>query len=150
MRVGECIVALVTEVHEGRIVLRHDSLLGQLSVVDLTWDERRPHQCHEYAVVGQSLEVVVLALNDLRFSASVKHLTPDPRASLAVGAQLPGNVHVIREWGSFVAFDNGLVALVEGERDELAVGDRAWFQITVLDRSSNRLVCRRCADPDPA
>jgi len=146
VRVGDRIVAQVTQVHENRIVLESEGRLGQVNVCDLTWDERAGPglRCDAFAVAGESLDVVVLAVDGLRFSASIKHLVPDPwgNPSLAAGTRVQGCVRAVHDWGAFVGLDNAIVARLDDDSPVHAVGSRGTFEISSVDRAARRLRAR--------
>jgi ribosomal protein S1 len=142
MRVGDRIVCRVTGSWENRVALDFEGMPGQLNVPDLTWNEvRRPQWPQDFPAEGDDVEIMVMATNSERFSASIKHLLPDPYADpgLRVGLRVEGVVANVLDWGTWVHLDNELAALLDSHQHPGAAGMRGTFELTSVDVELRRL-----------
>ena len=150
MQPGDHIRARVVDVRDNGIYLEHEGKRALLNVTELSWNEAQPTSPHDFAAKGDALEVLVTAVDDEVFSASLKRLDPgaDPwtQASLVVGARHEATVRALPEWGVLVDLDIGLVAVLEGADDRPAPGTRVSVALTVIDRDSRKLRARRVGD----
>lgn len=154
MKTGDRIVADVVEVKENGIHVRHEGRKGLISVVELTWDERKRPVPHEFASEGQSLELLVMAAYAGGFSGSLKRLRPedDPRRhpALADGRVLAATVRARRTFGVFVDLPMGLVAMLEprsGPRIEaLTVGSAIDVVVTNVEEGVGTISVRLASE----
>lgn len=77
MNVGERIVAQVLDIKDNGIFVRHEGLVGIITIVELTWDERTPPNPSDFANPKDTLELLVMSANSTGFHGSLKRLHPE-------------------------------------------------------------------------
>lgn len=101
-------------------------------------------RCEDSAAPGQTLEVAVVKAGADRFTASIKHLEPDPwqAPDLAPGREVDGTVGSTPSWGTLIDLDIGLIGWLEPSARAAPRGVRGRFEITAVDRVERRLRVR--------
>ena len=140
MKVGDTPTVKVTEVAESYAKLKYEKYEGQLTQLDLSWAlSKRGDPVSEFLSQGQLVHVRIIAIRGKRFSASLKHLVPNPWDNPPrVGTTFMGTVWKPTEYGYFVwiaDYFEGLL-LIEDATEEYKESD--MINVTVKSCDSER------------
>ena len=108
----------------GAFVMLPEGIEGLVHISDMSWGKKIQHPS-ELVTVGQELEVVVMEVkaDAEKIVLSLKHLQPDPLASVKVGQSVTGRVIRSGESGLALELSSGVEAYIrQSELSEDALG----------------------------
>jgi small subunit ribosomal protein S1 len=117
---------VITITDYGIFVELEEGVEGLIHVSEIDWLERsiKPSK---YFSIGDRVEAIILKVNkeDKRISLSIRQLKPNPweliKDKYNVGQKVSGKVKSFADFGAFIAFDEGIDAL-------LHVSDMSWVK----------------------
>jgi small subunit ribosomal protein S1 len=148
---GDVVKGEVSGVVKFGIFVTFNGLEGLVHISEIAWGHvSNPHQ---YAKVGDSVEVAVIGIEKDKLSLSMKRLLPDPWDEIAdkypMGARVKGTINRFSQFGAFVQLEgdiNGLIHLseisdqkVDDPRDFLSIGDGVEATVINIDRDEHRI-----------
>ncbi len=151
IHVGDRVTGAVSGVVKFGIFVTFDGLEGLVHISEIAWGHvSDPHQ---YAKMGQKVEVEVIGIEGDKLSLSMKRLTPDPWAEIEdkypIGSMVTGTVNRFSQYGAFVQLKddiNGLIHLseisdgkVEDPREFLKEGQEVEAIVINIDRDEHRI-----------
>lgn len=141
----------------GVFVAIEDGIDGLVHISDFSWTKKikDPAEIQNIFKKGDKVTAQVLGIDsgNERLSLGVKQLESDPWDNIAqrypIGSKVKGKVMSIRDFGLFVAIDQGLEGLIhnsqtgldEGQNiaDVYPVGSDIECQVTKIDRDEHRI-----------
>jgi small subunit ribosomal protein S1 len=151
LKVGDVVKGKVSGVVKFGIFVTFHGLEGLVHIAEIAWGHvSDPHQ---FAMVGDEMEVAIIGIEKNKLSLSVKRLTPDPWEAIAgkypMDSKVKGKVIRFSQFGAFVQLEddlNGLIHVseisdqkVEDPREALNVGDVVEAVVVNIDRDEHRL-----------
>ncbi|MBU1934944.1 S1 RNA-binding domain-containing protein, partial [Patescibacteria group bacterium] len=151
IKVGSKVSGAVSGVVKFGIFVTFDVLEGLVHISEIAWGHvSNPHQ---YAKVGDKVEVEIIGIEGEKLSLSMKRLIPDPWAAIEakypIGSKVKGTINRFSQFGAFVQLEddiNGLIHLseisnkkVEDPSDFLSVGEEVEAQVINIDRDEHRI-----------
>ena len=151
LKVGDKVTGRVSGVVKFGIFVTFDGLEGLVHISEIAWGHvSNPHQ---YAKVGDEVEVEIIGIEGDKLSLSMKRLIPDPWAVIEekypIGARVKGTINRFSPFGAFVQLEddiNGLIHLseisnekVEDPSDFLEVGQEVEAEVINIDRDEHRI-----------
>lgn len=151
LNVGDRVTGKVSGVVKFGIFVTFDGLEGLVHISEIAWGHvSNPHQ---YAKVGDSVEVEIIGIEGDKLSLSMKRLIPDPWSVIEekypIGSKVKGTVNRFSPFGAFVQLEddiNGLIHLseisdtkVEDPSDFLDVGQEVEAVVINIDRDEHRI-----------
>jgi small subunit ribosomal protein S1 len=148
---GDVVRGKVSGVVKFGIFVTFNGLEGLVHISEIAWGHvSDPHQ---YAKVGDEVEVEVIGIEGEKLSLSMKRLTHDPWEEIAVkypiGSTVKGKINRFSQFGAFVQLQddiNGLIHLseiadtkVENPADFLEIGQEVQAQVINIDRDEHRI-----------
>ncbi|MBI3495393.1 30S ribosomal protein S1, partial [Candidatus Berkelbacteria bacterium] len=159
LKVGEIIKVTVSGIVDFGVFVTfqpkdmEEEVEGLIHISEISWD--RVDNLAAKFKVGESLDAMVISLDEGRVSLSLKRLTPDPweanAKNLKVGKAVKGEVTRLSPYGGFVR----LAASVEGliHRDamtkSLEVGKLYEFTITEINEKGHKITLGMAKTPLP-
>lgn len=149
--VGDSVVGKVSGVVKFGIFVTFDGLEGLVHISEIAWGHvSDPHQ---YAKVGDPVEVQIIGIEKDKLSLSIKRLIPDPWEEIAqkypIGSKVKGTINRFSQFGAFVQLEdsiNGLIHLseisdekVEDPKDFLSIGQEVEATVINIDRDEHRI-----------
>jgi small subunit ribosomal protein S1 len=133
----------------GAFVMLPEGIEGLVHISDMSWTKKAQH-ASDFTTVGQEIEVMVMDVRaeSEKIVLSLKHLQPDPLASIRVGQAVTGRVIRSGESGLTLELTNGLEGYIrqsELSEDGLgrvivpAVGEDVSAKVTRIDARERRL-----------
>lgn len=152
MTVGDIVDATVTRVFVGAVLLSRGSMIGALQLPEISWFRTATGTAR--FSVGDTVRVLVIAVKDERFSASIRQLHPeqDPwleAQRLSVGDELECVVRRVVEYGAWCcvgAYDGGLWIFAEGDVPPV-VGQRVALVVSRIDEARRTIELRPRSGP---
>lgn len=151
LNIGDRVKGKVSGVVKFGIFVTFNGLEGLVHISEIAWGHvSNPHQ---YAKVGEEVEVEVIGIDKDKLSLSMKRLLPDPWEEIAgkypIGTKVNGVINRFSQFGAFVQLQddiNGLIHLseisdqkVEDPRDFLSIGDEVEATVINIDRDEHRI-----------
>ncbi len=151
LNVGDRVKGRVSGVVKFGIFVTFDGLEGLVHISEIAWGHvSNPHQ---YAKVGDQVEVEIIGIEGDKLSLSMKRLIPDPWSVIEekypIGSKVKGTVNRFSAFGAFVQLEddiNGLIHLseisdskVENPADYLDVGQEVEAIVINIDRDEHRI-----------
>lgn len=151
LKVGDRIKGRVSGVVKFGIFVTFDGLEGLVHISEIAWGHvSDPHQ---YAKVGDEVEVEIIGIEGEKLSLSIKRLVPDPWSVIEekypIGSKVSGTINRFSPFGAFVQLEddiNGLIHLseisdqkVEDPSDFLEVGQEVEAVVINIDRDEHRI-----------
>ncbi len=151
LNVGDKVTGRVSGVVKFGIFVTFNGLEGLVHISEIAWGHvSDPHQ---YAKVGDSVDVQIIGIEKDKLSLSIKRLIPDPWEEISkkypIGAKVSGTINRFSQFGAFVQLEddlNGLVHLseisdqkVDDPRDFLSIGDKVEAVVINIDRDEHRI-----------
>jgi small subunit ribosomal protein S1 len=151
LKVGDRVTGRVSGVVKFGIFVTFDGLEGLVHISEIAWGHvSNPHQ---YAKVGDSVNVEIIGIENDKLSLSIKRLVPDPWAEIEakypIGSRVSGTINRFSQFGAFVQLEddiNGLIHLseissqkVDDPSDFLTVGEEVEAQVINIDRDEHRI-----------
>ncbi|MFC1729796.1 30S ribosomal protein S1 [candidate division KSB1 bacterium] len=151
LNIGDVVTGSVSGVVKFGIFVTFNGLEGLVHISEIAWGHvSNPHQ---YAKVGDKIDVQVIGIEKDKLSLSVKRLVPDPWEEIAkkypIGGKVKGNINRFSQFGAFVQLEddiNGLIHLseisdekVEDPKDFLSIGDEVEAIVINIDRDEHRI-----------
>jgi len=148
---GSHVVGKISGVVKFGIFVTFEGLEGLVHISEIAWGHvSDPHQ---YAKVGDKVEVEVIGIEGDKLSLSMKRLTPDPWQKIAesypIGSTVKGVINRFSPFGAFVQLKddiNGLIHLseiadskVDDPEDFLTVGEEVEAKVINIDRDEHRI-----------
>ena len=150
LAVGKRVTGTIVSVVDYGIHVDLGGVRGMVHRSEMTW--QRSERLGAAIAVGREIEVVVLDINKSkrRVGLSVRQLTPDPLASVEVGAVLAATITKVIEYGAFARLNEsgveGLVHMSElsdtpGHRPDQLVtpGDVVQVKVMAVDLTKRRI-----------
>jgi small subunit ribosomal protein S1 len=151
LKVGDKVTGRVSGVVKFGIFVTFDGLEGLVHISEIAWGHvSDPHQ---YAKVGNAVDVEIIGIEGDKLSLSIKRLIPDPWAEIEakypIGSRVKGVINRFSPFGAFVQLQddiNGLIHLseissekVEDPADFLSVGEAVEAEVINIDRDEHRI-----------
>jgi len=151
LKVGSKVTGKVSGVVKFGIFVTFDGLEGLVHISEIAWGHvSNPHQ---YAKVGDPVDVEIIGIEGDKLSLSIKRLVPDPWAEIEakypIGSRVKGVINRFSPFGAFVQLQddiNGLIHLseissekVEDPSDFLSVGEEVEAEVINIDRDEHRI-----------
>lgn len=151
LNVGDRITGRVSGVVKFGIFVTFNGLEGLVHISEIAWGHvSNPHQ---YAKVGDEVEVEIIGIEGDKLSLSMKRLISDPWSEIEdkypVGSKVKGEITRFSAFGAFVKLDdelNGLIHLseishqkVENPADFLDIGQEVEATVINIDREEHRI-----------
>jgi len=151
LKVGDRVTGKVSGVVKFGIFVTFDGLEGLVHISEIAWGHvSNPHQ---YAKVGDEVEVEIIGIEGEKLSLSMKRLIPDPWSVIEqkypIGSKVKGTINRFSPFGAFVQLEddiNGLIHLseisdqkVEDPSDFLDVGQEVEAVVINIDRDEHRI-----------
>jgi len=151
LKVGSKVSGKVSGVVKFGIFVTFDGLEGLVHISEIAWGHvSNPHQ---YAKVGDPVEVEIIGIEGDKLSLSIKRLIPDPWAEIEarypIGSRVKGVINRFSPFGAFVQLQddiNGLIHLseissqkVEDPADFLSIGEEVEAEVINIDRDEHRI-----------
>jgi small subunit ribosomal protein S1 len=114
-KVGDAVEGKISGIVDFGLFVKIDPLVeGLVHISEVSWS--RISDLNKEFKVGDSVKVMVIAIDDGRLSLSLKKLTPDPWVKAAgkykVGDLVKGEITKITPYGAFVSLDDQIDGLV--------------------------------------
>ncbi len=151
LKIGTKVSGKVSGVVKFGIFVTFDGLEGLVHISEIAWGHvSNPHQ---YAKVGDPVDVEIIGIEGDKLSLSIKRLVPDPwseiEAKYPIGSRVKGVINRFSQFGAFVQLEddiNGLIHLseissqkVEDPADFLSVGEEVEAEVINIDRDEHRI-----------
>jgi len=151
LNVGDKVEGSVSGVVKFGIFVTFKGLEGLVHISEIAWGHvSNPHQ---YAKVGDKVEVQIIGIENDKLSLSIKRLTPDPWGKIIdtypIGSKVKGTVSRFSEYGAFVQLKDDITGLihlseisddqVDDPRDYLSIGDDVEAEVINIDREERRI-----------
>lgn len=151
LKVGDKIKGKVSGVVKFGIFVTFNGLEGLVHISEIAWGHvSNPHQ---YAKVGDEVEVEIIGIENGKLSLSMKRLIPDPWSEIEekfpIGTKVKGVVSRFSQFGAFIQLEddlNGLIHLseisnqkVENPADFLEIGEEVEATVINIDRDEHRI-----------
>ena len=151
LKIGNRLKGRVSGVVKFGIFVTFEGLEGLVHISEIAWGHvSNPHQ---YAKVGDEVEVEIIGIEGEKLSLSMKRLIPDPWSVIEekypIGSKVKGSVNRFSPFGAFVQLEddiNGLIHLseisdqkVEDPADFLEVGQEVEAVVINIDRDEHRI-----------
>lgn len=151
LKIGNRVIGRVSGVVKFGIFVTFEGLEGLVHISEIAWGHvSNPHQ---YAKVGDNVNVEIIGIENDKLSLSMKRLVPDPWAEIEakypIGSKVKGTINRFSQFGAFVQLEddiNGLIHLseissqkVEDPSDFLTVGEEVEAQVINIDRDEHRI-----------
>jgi small subunit ribosomal protein S1 len=151
LKTGDRVKGRVSGVVKFGIFVTFEGLEGLVHISEIAWGHvSNPHQ---YAKVGDEVEVEIIGIENDKLSLSMKRLIPDPWSVIEekypIGSKVKGVVNRFSPFGAFVQLEddiNGLIHLseisdqkVEDPGDFLDVGQEVEAVVINIDRDEHRI-----------
>lgn len=151
LSIGDKVTGKVSGVVKFGIFVTFDGLEGLVHISEIAWGHvSDPHQ---YARVGDPVDVQVIGIDKDKLSLSIKRLMPDPWEEISkkfpIGSRVKGTINRFSQFGAFVQLAddlNGLIHLseisdkkVEDPRDFLSIGQEVDAIVINIDRDEHRI-----------
>lgn len=151
LKVGAKVTGKVSGVVKFGIFVTFDGLEGLVHISEIAWGHvSDPHQ---YAKVGENVEVEIIGIEGDKLSLSMKRLIPDPWEAMEkkypIGTKVKGVINRFSQFGAFVQLGddiNGLIHLseishekVEDPADFLEIGQEVEAEVINIDRDEHRI-----------
>ena len=149
--VGSKVTGKVSGVVKFGIFVTFEGLEGLVHISEIAWGHvSNPHQ---YAKVGDKVDVEIIGIDGQKLSLSMKRLIPDPwsaiEAKYPIGTQVKGIINRFSPFGAFVQLENdinGLIHLseisnkkVEDPADFLSIGEEVDAKVINIDMKEHRI-----------
>lgn len=151
LKVGDKVKGRASGVVKFGIFVTFEGLEGLVHISEIAWGHvSNPHQ---YAKVGDNVEVEIIGIENDKLSLSMKRLIPDPWSVIEekypIGSKVKGVVNRFSPFGAFVQLEddiNGLIHLseisdqkVEDPSDFLDIGQEVEAEVINIDRDEHRI-----------
>jgi small subunit ribosomal protein S1 len=151
LKVGDVVTGKVSGVVKFGIFVTFNGLEGLVHISEIAWGHvSNPHQ---YAKVGDPVDVQVIGIEKDKLSLSIKRLISDPWEEISkkypIGGKVKGVINRFSQFGAFVQLEddiNGLIHLseisekkVEDPKDFLSIGDEVEATVINIDRDEHRI-----------
>jgi len=151
LTVGDVVTGAVSGVVKFGIFVAFNGLEGLVHISEIAWGHvSNPHQ---YAKVGDKVDVQIIGIEKNKLSLSMKRLMPDPWEEIAakypIGGKVKGVINRFSQFGAFVQLEddiNGLIHLseisdqkVEDPKEFLSIGDDVEAVVINIDRDEHRI-----------
>ncbi len=151
LKVGNRMKGRVSGVVKFGIFVTFNGLEGLVHISEIAWGHvSNPHQ---YAKVGDEVEVEIIGIEGEKLSLSMKRLIPDPWSVIEekypINSKVKGIINRFSPFGAFVQLEddlNGLIHLseisdqkVEDPADFLEVGQEVEAMVINIDRDEHRI-----------
>jgi small subunit ribosomal protein S1 len=151
LNVGDRVTGTVSGVVKFGIFVTFDGLEGLVHISEIAWGHvSNPHQ---YARVGDKVDVEIIGIEGDKLSLSMKRLIPDPWSVIEekypIGTKVKGTINRFSPFGAFVQLEddiNGLIHLseisnqkVEDPADFLDIGQEVDAVVINIDRDEHRI-----------
>jgi len=151
LKVGDVVTGKVSGVVKFGIFVTFNGLEGLVHISEIAWGHvSNPHQ---YAKVGDPVQIQIIGIEKDKLSLSIKRLMPDPWEEISkkypIGSKVKGVINRFSQFGAFVQLEddiNGLIHLseisdkkVEDPKDFLSIGDQVEAIVINIDRDEHRI-----------
>jgi len=151
LKVGDNVTGAVSGVVKFGIFVTFNGLEGLVHISEIAWGHvSDPHQ---YAKVGDKVQVQIIGIEGEKLSLSMKRLIADPWTAIEgkypIGSRVKGKINRFSPFGAFVQLEddiNGLIHLseisnqkVDDPTDFLAIGEEVEAQVINIDRDEHRI-----------
>lgn len=151
LTIGSKVAGTVSGVVKFGIFVTFEGLEGLVHISEIAWGHvSNPHQ---YAKVGDKVDVEIIGIEGEKLSLSMKRLIPDPwsviEGKYPIGSKVKGTINRFSPFGAFVQLEddiNGLIHLseisnqkVEDPSDFLTIGEEVEAQVINIDRDEHRI-----------
>ncbi len=151
LNVGDVVTGSVSGVVKFGIFVAFNGLEGLVHISEIAWGHvSNPHQ---YAKVGDKVDVQIIGIEKNKLSLSIKRLIADPWEEIAakypIGGKVKGVINRFSQFGAFVQLDdaiNGLIHLseisdqkVDDPKEFLSIGNEVEAIVINIDRDEHRI-----------
>ncbi|MDH5596519.1 MAG: S1 RNA-binding domain-containing protein [Candidatus Peregrinibacteria bacterium] len=151
LKVGSRVKGKVSGVVKFGIFVTFDGLEGLVHISEIAWGHvSDPHQ---YAKLGEEVDVEIIGIENDKLSLSMKRLIEDPWSVIEekypIGSRVKGKINRFSAFGAFVQLAddiNGLIHLseishekVEDPSDFLDIGQEVDAEVINIDRDEHRI-----------
>lgn len=148
-KVGDVVKGKVATLTEFGAFITIGEVDGLLHNEEASWEENA--KCKKLFKKGDEVEVKIIKIDAEKenISLSIKELTASPAKQFQdahkLGDIITGAIKDIKDFGIFIALENGLDGLIRTEdfgplnKDELKIGDEVEAVITNIDTKRNRV-----------
>lgn len=151
LTVGDTVTGSVSGVVKFGVFVTFNGLEGLVHISEIAWGHvSNPHQ---YAKLGDPVDVQIIGIEKDKLSLSMKRLQPDPWEEIAnkypIGQRVKGTVNRFSQFGAFIQLEddiNGLIHLseisdqkVDDPKDFLSIGDNVEAVVINIDRDEHRI-----------
>lgn len=151
LTIGDVVTGKVSGVVKFGIFVTFNGLEGLVHISEIAWGHvSDPHQ---YAKVGNEVQVAIIGIENDKLSLSIKRLTPDPWEKIAdnypIGSVVKGTVTRFSQYGAFVQLEDDITGLihlseisdekVDDPKNFLKVGEKIEAQVINIDSEERRI-----------
>lgn len=151
LEIGNKVKGRVSGVVKFGVFVTFNGLEGLVHISEIAWGHvSNPHQ---YAKVGDQVEVEIIGIEGGKLSLSMKRLVSDPWSKIeekySIGTKVKGTINRFSAFGAFVQLEddiNGLIHLseisnqkVEDPSEFLTIGEEVEAQVINIDRDEHRI-----------
>lgn len=151
LEIGNKVKGRVSGVVKFGVFVTFNGLEGLVHISEIAWGHvSNPHQ---YAKVGDTVEVEIIGIEGGKLSLSMKRLVSDPWSKIeekySIGTKVKGTINRFSAFGAFVQLEddiNGLIHLseisnqkVEDPSEFLTIGEEVEAQVINIDRDEHRI-----------
>jgi small subunit ribosomal protein S1 len=151
LNIGGTVKGKVSGVVKFGIFVTFNGLEGLVHISEIAWGHvSNPHQ---YAKIGDEIDVQVIGIEGDKLSLSMKRLTPDPWEEIAeqfpLNSTVRGKINRFSQFGAFVQLPhdiNGLIHLseiadgkVDDPSDFLEIGQEVEAKVINIDSDEHRI-----------
>jgi small subunit ribosomal protein S1 len=149
MNQGDIVRAEVTGVRDNGVFLHCEGLDGFVNVTNISWEQGRLDHRNLFRK-GELIDVLVYAITENRFYASIKDVYPEANpwrdpGIYAVGTRHIGILRSVVPFGAFVELGVGAVGLLPDAKT-LVEGDQIEVLVVNVDDASKKILLRRASD----
>lgn len=150
LKPGSVVTGTVSGIVKFGIFVAFDGLEGLVHISEIAWGH--VSDAHDFAKLGQKVEVKIIGIEGDKISLSIKQLTPDPWAEIEkkykVGTVIKTKISRLAQFGAFVQLEDDITGLIHnseipGNPDDAAkaldVGQAVEARVIEINKDEKRV-----------
>ncbi len=150
LKPGSIVTGTVSGIVKFGIFVAFDGLEGLVHISEIAWGH--VSDAHDFAKLGQKVEVKIIGIEGDKISLSIKQLTPDPWAEIEkkykVGTVIKTKISRLAQFGAFVQLEDDITGLIHnseipGNPDDAAkaleVGQKVEARVIEINKDEKRV-----------